>query len=97
VQTLPKRYGVQHTAWLTGICLIVAFAMSLAAYWTGEFGPIYLYLDLVFVVAGTICAILFATRPTPRLAYILTLVFMMGTGSLICLAKVLGSSQPIPR
>ena len=51
----------------------------------------YLYLDLVFIGVGTVCAWLFALRPSPRLAYVLTLVFMMGMGFLITLAMVLGS------
>ena len=91
VQTLPKRYGVKRTAQFTAICLLIAYALSLAAYFTGEFGPIYLYLDLAFVVVGLICAWLFARRLSPRLAYILTLVCMMGMGLLICLAMILGS------
>jgi 4-hydroxybenzoate polyprenyltransferase len=91
VQTLPKRYGIQRTAQFTAVCLLIAFALSLAAYFTGDFGPIYLYLDLLFVAVGLVCAWLFATRPSPKLAYALTLVFMMGTGLLICLAMVLGS------
>lgn len=93
VQTLPKRYGVQRTAWFTALCLLIAFALSLAAYWAGGFGPIYLYLALVFVVVGTICAGLFVARPTPRLAHVLTLVLLLGMGSLICLAMVLGSAS----
>ncbi len=91
VQTLPKRYGIRRTAQFTAICLLIAYVLSLAVYFTGEFRPIYLYLDLAFVAVGVVCAWLFATRPSPRLAYILTLVFMMGMGSLICLAVILGS------
>jgi len=91
VQTLPKRYGIQRTAYLTAASLVIVFALSLAAYATGEFNRVYLYLDLVFVAVGLLCAAWFAARPRPRLAYVLTLVFMMGTGSLICLAMVLGS------
>jgi 4-hydroxybenzoate polyprenyltransferase len=91
VQTLPKRYGVKRTAQFTGVCLLIAYALSLAVYFTGEFGPIYLYLDLAFVTVGLVCAWLFVARPRPRLAYILTLVCMMGMGSLICLAMILGS------
>lgn len=91
VQTLPKRYGVKRTARLTGICLVTAYALSLAAYLTGEFGAAYLYLDLVFIAGGLVCAWLFVTRPSPRLAYVLTLVFMMGMGFVITLAIVLGS------
>jgi len=60
-------------------------------YLTGEFNTIYLYLDLVFIAVGLVCAWLFMTRPSPKLAYTLTLVFMMGMGLLICLAMVLGS------
>jgi len=91
VQTLPKRYGVKRTAQFTAICLLICYALSLAAYFTGEFSIIYLYLDLAFIGVGLVCAWLFATCPTPRLAYVLTLVFMMGMGSLICLAMILGS------
>ena len=91
VQTLPKRYGVERTARFTAVCLLVSYALSLAAYFTGEFSPIYLYLDLAFVAVGLVCAWLFAARPSPRLAYILTLVCMIGMGSLICLGIILGS------
>ena len=48
-------------------------------------------VDLVFIAVGLVCVWLFATRPSPKLAYALTLVFMMGMGSLICLAMILGS------
>ncbi len=91
VQTLPKRYGIKRTAIFTSICLLISYALSLAAYFTGEFKSIYLYLDIAFIVVGLVCAWLFATRPSPRLAYHLTLVFMMGMGSLLCLAMILGS------
>jgi 4-hydroxybenzoate polyprenyltransferase len=93
VQTLPKRYGVRRTAWFTAVCLLVAFVLSFAAYWTGEFGRVYLYLDLVFIAVGLACTGLFVARPTSRLAHVLTLVFMMGMGSLICLAMILGSAS----
>ena len=91
VETLPKRYGIKRTAQFTAFCLFISYALSLAAYFTGEFSTIYLYLAMVFVCVGLICAWLFATRPSPRLAYTLTIVFMMGMGSVICLAMVLGS------
>ena len=91
VMTLPKRHGVKRTAQFTGICLFISFALSLAAYFTGEFSPIYLYLDLVFIIVGIICAVLFMRRPSPELAFRLTLVFMMGMGTLICVAMILGS------
>ena len=82
---------MKRTAQFTGICLVIAYALSLAAYFTGEFSVVYLYLDLVLIATGSVCAWLFVTRASPRLAYILTLVFMMGTGFLITLAMVLGS------
>ena len=91
VQTLPLRYGSKRTAQFTAVSLLIAYALSLAAYFTGEFSAAYLYLDLVFIAVGLVCAWLFATRPSPRLAYAMTIVFMMGLGSLICLAMVVGS------
>jgi DMSO reductase anchor subunit len=42
-------------------------------------------------VVGLVCAWMFATRPSPKLAYILTLVFMVGTCLLMCLAMILGT------
>jgi 4-hydroxybenzoate polyprenyltransferase len=91
VQTLPKRYGMQRTAWFVAACLLFAGALSLAAYATGEFGPIYLYLDLAFLALIVAGSGVFVVRPTPRMAYILTLVMMMGAGTLICVAMVLGT------
>ena len=91
VQTLPKRYGIKRTAQFTSICLLISYILSLAAYFTGEFSTIYLYLDIVLIAIGLVSAWLFSTRPSPRLAYRLTLVFMMGMGTLICLAMILGS------
>ena len=93
VQTLPKRYGIKRTAFFTSVCLLISYALSLAAYFTGEFRVIYLYLDVIFIGIGLVCAWLFATRPSPKLAYSLTLVFMMGMGLVICLAMVLGSIE----
>lgn len=91
VQTLPKKYGVKRTAWFTGICLVISYVLSFGAYLTGEFNVVYLYLDLVFVAVGLVCAWLFVRRPSPELAYTLTLIFMMGMGFVITLAMVLGS------
>jgi 4-hydroxybenzoate polyprenyltransferase len=91
VRTLPMQYGIPRTAQFTAVCLLVAYGLSLGAYLTGEFNAVYLYLDLVFIIAGLVCAWLFVMNPTSRLAHVLTLVFMMGLGSLICLAMVLGS------
>ena len=91
VQTPPKRYGIRRTARFTATCLLIAYALSVAAYFTGEFSPIDLYLDLAFIVVGVMCTWLFASRPDPTMAYVLTLVCMMGMGSIICLAMILGS------
>ncbi len=91
VMTLPKRYGIKRTARFTGICLFISYALSLAAYFTGDFTPVYLYLALVFIVTGIFSAVFFMMRPSPELAHKLTLVFMMGMGTVICLAMILGS------
>ncbi|MBK5093272.1 MAG: UbiA prenyltransferase family protein, partial [Actinobacteria bacterium] len=91
VETLPKRYGIRRTAAFTVTCLLIAYALSLAAYFTGEFSAVYLYIDIAFIAVGLVGAGVFAARPTPRSAFVFTLVFMMGLGSLICLAMVLGS------
>jgi 4-hydroxybenzoate polyprenyltransferase len=90
VQTMPGRYGVQRTAYFSAVSLIIAYALSLIAYFIGEFGVIYLYLDIAFIAIGLVAALTFARYPTPRLAYIYTFVFMMGMGTLICLAMILG-------
>ncbi|MFC1928722.1 UbiA prenyltransferase family protein [Chloroflexota bacterium] len=91
VQTLPKRYGMKRTAQFTAVCLLVSCVLSLSAYFTGEFSTIYLYLDIAFIAVTLVGAWLFVAHPSPRLAYILTIVFMMGAGLLICLAIILGS------
>jgi 4-hydroxybenzoate polyprenyltransferase len=91
VQTLPKRFGVRRTAVLTAVCLHLAFAVSVALYFLGSMSRVYLLLDLLFVLIGLGCAWWFALRPSAALARVLTMVFMMGEGTLICLAVILGS------
>ena len=91
VQTLPKRFGVKATAWMTALCLHIAYGLSLGVYLTGEMSAVYLYLDIPFIAIGAVCAWWFALRPSPNLARTLTMVFMMGEGTLICLAVILGS------
>jgi len=91
VQTLPKRYGTRRTAWFTAICLLIASALSLVAYLTGEFSAVYLCLDMAFIALNLVGAWLFVRRPNPQLAYVLTIAFMMGAGLIICLAIILGS------
>ena len=86
-----RKYGIKTTAWLTAVFLIVAYALSLIAYFYGEFGILYLYLDIAFIIIGLVCAFLFAIRPSPQLARRLTPVFMMGEGTIICLAIILGT------
>jgi 4-hydroxybenzoate polyprenyltransferase len=91
VQTLPKRYGIVGTVRFTAVCLLICYALSLAVYLTGEFGVVYLYLDLALIVTGLACTWFFAAHPTPRVAYVLTMVFMMGQGFVFCLAIILAS------
>lgn len=40
-------------------------------------------MQALFLHMGLVCAWLFATRPSPKVTHILTLVFMVGTGLLI--------------
>ena len=89
--TLPQRYGVQRTAQFTAVCLLISYALSLVAYIVGPFNRAYLYVDLLFIAVGLVCAWLFVAHPTPRMAHVLTNVCMVGEGLLICLAVVLGS------
>ena len=91
VQTLPKRFGVPRTAVLTAVCLHLAFAVSVSLYYFGSMGRIYLLLDVPFVLIGLTCAWWFVLRPSASLARVLTMVFMMGEGTLICVAVILGS------
>ncbi len=92
VQTLPKKFGLKNTARIVAICLIIAYALSLGAYFTGFFNIIYLYLDIAFIVTGLIITTLFLFKPTPSLAKNITMLYMMGQGTLICLAIILGTT-----
>ncbi|UCG43579.1 MAG: UbiA family prenyltransferase [candidate division WOR-3 bacterium] len=91
VQTLPKRYGAKRTVVFTLVCLHIAYALSLAAYFTGSFSRLYLYVDIAFIGTGLILTWYFAARPTPRAAHSLTPAFLMGQGSLFSLMLVLGT------
>ncbi|MCG3220979.1 MAG: hypothetical protein H7641_06325, partial [Candidatus Heimdallarchaeota archaeon] len=90
VQTFPKRFGIKRTAQITAISLLIAYAFSLGAFFTGEFSYFYLYLDIVFIVTGLIITGLFLYKASPELALRITMVYMMGRGVIICLAIILG-------
>jgi len=91
VSTIPKRYGIQKTTIFIFIGLLIAHAFGLSAYWTEEFNSIYLYLMLVAALVGLTCSVIFIFKPTPHLAHIFTIVFMVGEGLGITLALILGS------
>ncbi len=90
VETFPKKYGLQKTVIFACTCLALSFVLSFAVYLTGEYGPLYLVLDCIFIVAGVALTIVLAIRPTPKVAQVMTYSFMMGLGSLICIAVIVG-------
>jgi 4-hydroxybenzoate polyprenyltransferase len=90
IQTFPKQYGIKRTAQITAMSLIIAYAFSIGAYFTGELSRLYLYLDIVFIITGLVITILFLYKASPELALRITMVYMMGQGALICLAIILG-------
>ncbi|MHA2358389.1 MAG: hypothetical protein ACXABK_06445, partial [Candidatus Heimdallarchaeaceae archaeon] len=85
-----KQFGIKRTSQITAISLIIAYAFSLGAFFTGEFSNLYLYLDIVFIITGLIITGLFLYKASPELALKITMVYMMGQGAIICLAIVLG-------
>jgi 4-hydroxybenzoate polyprenyltransferase len=90
VRTLPMLLGMRGAAWFTFVNLVIAFCLSYAAWLTGEFTRIYLYLDYAFITLGMLCAVWFVMRPSPKMGLYFTYIFMMGEGMLIILAMVLG-------
>jgi 4-hydroxybenzoate polyprenyltransferase len=90
VKTFPKQYGVKAAVVFASVCILTALAVSVAVNFTGEFNRLYLYFDAAFVGLGLILVALLVIRPTPAMAQFLTYAFMMGAGSVICVAVVLG-------
>ncbi|MBN1574992.1 MAG: UbiA prenyltransferase family protein [Chitinispirillaceae bacterium] len=90
VETFPKKYGLKRTVFFACSCLVVSFALSFAVYLTGEYNTTYLYIDLVYIALGILLTTLLALRPTPKVAQFLTYACMMGLGSLISIAVILG-------
>jgi 4-hydroxybenzoate polyprenyltransferase len=91
VLTLPKRYGIRKTTIFIFVGLLIAHVFGLSAYWTGEFHSIYLYIMLAATLVGLTCSLIFIAKPSPHLAHIFTIVFMVGEGLGITLALILGS------
>jgi len=91
VQTMPKKYGLKNTARIVAISLIIAYILSFTAYFTGWYNPIYLYLNIIYIITGLMLIAIFLLKPTPKLAKNITMIFMMGQGTLICLAIILGT------
>lgn len=92
VETFPKRYGVKASVVFASVCILMALAVSVAVYFTGEFDRMYLYFDAAFVGLGIVLVALLVIRPTPAMAQFLTYAFMMGAGSVICVAVILGKT-----
>jgi 4-hydroxybenzoate polyprenyltransferase len=90
VETFPKRYGTKAAVIFAAVSIMTALAVSVAVFFTGEFNRMYLYFDAVFVGLGLVLVALLVIRPTPAMAQFLTYAFMMGAGSVICIAVVLG-------
>ena len=91
VQTFPVQFGLKTTLAMIIISLGLSFLFSFLAYLTGEFTEKYLYFDIVFILLGLVCIIILLKKPTSRTAAWLTPVFMMGEGTIISLAMILGS------
>jgi 4-hydroxybenzoate polyprenyltransferase len=90
VETFPKRYGVKTAVVFASICILTALTISVSVYFTGEFNSMYLYFDAAFVGLGIVLVALLVIKPTPAMAQFLTYAFMMGAGSVICIAVILG-------
>jgi 4-hydroxybenzoate polyprenyltransferase len=90
VETFPKQYGTKAAVVFASVCISAALAISLLIYITGEFNRMYLYFDMGFVGLGILLVALLAIKPTPAMAQFLTYAFMMGAGSVICIAVILG-------
>ncbi len=74
--------------------VMVAIIAGTGAFAAGAGTIVSLWMILsgwTLAVGGLTCALIFSRRPSPRLAYILTYVFMMGMGSVISMAIILGS------
>ena len=90
VKTFPKAYGIKKTAQITAVSLIIAYILSLSVYFTREFSLIYLYLTIIFILTGILITALLLKKASPEFALRITMVYMMGQGTMICLAIILG-------
>ena len=93
VETFTKKYGLRPTVIFACSCLAVSFALSFAVYLTGEYNAVYLWLDIIYIAAGMVLTVILALHPAPKVAQSLTYAFMMGLGSLICIAVIFGKSK----
>lgn len=94
VETFPKKYGLHATVLFACSCLIVSFILSFLVYLTGEYTTLYLYLVVLYIIAGMVLTVVLALHPNPGTAQIITYLFMMDLGSLICAAVIFGRKIP---
>lgn len=90
-QTLPKRFGLTGTVKMAIVAFIIAYGLSIGAYFTGDFSLFYFCPVGLLIAAGIVCIFLFVKRAGPEMARKLTPFFTTGTVFLICLALILGS------
>jgi len=91
VQTIPKRFGIRYTTIFIFVGLLIAHAFGLGAWLTGEFNLNYLFIMLGATLVGLTCSLIFLFKPSPHLARIFTIVFMVGEGLGITMALIFGS------
>ena len=90
VNTFPKKYGIRRTVHISVVSLMISYILSFVVYWIGSFHPIYLYLDIVFLITGFTITGLFFFKASPKFCLHISMVYMMGQGVIICLAIILG-------
>ena len=91
-KTIPRKFGLKWAAIFLIANEIIAYGVALSVYWTGAFGPGYLYCIIVIIAAGIIINTIFVIKPTPKRANLTNNLSVGILGMLYVLAMVLGRS-----
>ncbi len=88
--TIPRKYGIRRSVSFLIVNELVASILALAVYWTGAFGPGYLYCALALITVRTAVNIFLAIKPNPNMAQKAAKVSFGSLGVLYVLGMFLG-------
>ncbi|MFW9921956.1 MAG: UbiA family prenyltransferase [Candidatus Thorarchaeota archaeon] len=88
--TIPKKFGVRIASIFLLINELIAYTFGFLVYFSGILNIRFLYCMIVLSSLGFVLSLIFAIKPTPKVAYFTNMFSFMLLGLLFVLGMILG-------